>query len=576
MKTGTLILIFFLITSLTGCNIENNGNDTNAQTEKSENTVNFSHTLSATHSKVLSFDNAPFEIPGTPASLTSDALGPFDLSGSNSLHLAIDITHSDLTQYHHMIIFDNTTGAIPSSTTITEIKTQLETEILSNINFTESPLTMQASGPTSNGSTIILTAPVENGITLTQLGFNENNRTNTGIADSSTADYIYSGTMTAISNTNGNTSQTDWSIYLDQNGHQVISNNTMSLIADSYTFTLSVYKDYLNYVGTTQGTITEGDNALIMNLMPVIELNENYNTPVIDHTLISTLTRYEINFANAGSNYNLGISVNSQTEQIINLTNTQSVGGFYLNLDAGPQQISLNLYDGMHLVGSSIAAQENQYIEAGKSFNMDIAPILGITEFLLSKSGGDAQISLNIPSQVEMEVGGPGNLAGTIAITGNNNNIVEALNINGSTAQATLTGVNYGDATLTINYIELDSGDIVATCSTNITLNKNPTFSCDLRVRQPAFLEGQLISYLGLNVLDSNDEPINGAVITDMNQNVVGITGSYAFGTPGFANIIVTQDNPTFSITSADGLLTRSISVAFTSLNVTNQTVWLF
>ena len=575
MKTGTLILIFFLITSLTGCNIENNGNDTNAQTEKSENTVNFSHTLSATHSKVLSFDNAPFEIPGTPASLTSDALGPFDLSGSNSLHLAIDITHSDLTQYHHMIIFDNTTGAIPSSTTITEIKTQLETEILSNINFTESPLTMQASGPTSNGSTIILTAPVENGITLTQLGFNENNRTNTGIADSSTADYIYSGTMTAISNTNGNTSQTDWSIYLDQNGHQVISNNTMSLIADSYTFTLNVYKDDLNYIGTTQSTITEGDNSLIMNLSPVINLNNNTST-VMDHTLISTLTRYEINFGNALPHYDLGITVNNEAEQIINISSTVLSGAFYLNLSPGPQQISLNLYDGINLIGSSLAAQENQNIIAGRSIAMDIAPILGITEFLLSESGGDAQVSLNIPPQVTDEVGDASNLAGSIVITGDNNNAVESLNINGNIADATITGVNYGEAILTINYVEIDSGDIVATCSTNITLNKNPTFSCDLRVRQPAFLEGQLISYLGLNVLDSNDEPINGAVITDMNQNVVGITGSYAFGTPGFANIIVTQDNPTFSITSADGLLTRSISVAFTSLHVTNQTVWLF
>ena len=474
-----------------------------------------------------------------------------------------------------MIIFDNTTGAIPSSTTITEIKTQLETEILSNINFTESPLTMQASGPTSNGSTIILTAPVENGITLTQLGFNENNRTNTGIADSSTADYIYSGTMTAISNTNGNTSQTDWSIYLDQNGHQVISNNTMSLIADSYTFTLNVYKDDLNYIGTTQSTITEGDNSLIMNLSPVINLNNNTST-VMDHTLISTLTRYEINFGNALPHYDLGITVNNEAEQIINISSTVLSGAFYLNLSPGPQQISLNLYDGINLIGSSLAAQENQNIIAGRSIAMDIAPILGITEFLLSESGGDAQVSLNIPPQVTDEVGDASNLAGSIVITGDNNNAVESLNINGNIADATITGVNYGEAILTINYVEIDSGDIVATCSTNITLNKNPTFSCDLRVRQPAFLEGQLISYLGLNVLDSNDEPINGAVITDMNQNVVGITGSYAFGTPGFANIIVTQDNPTFSITSADGLLTRSISVAFTSLHVTNQTVWLF
>ena len=575
MKTSMFILGFFLIASLTGCNIENNGHSPTSESQDTKNTTSFTHSISATHSKSLMLDNAPFDIPGTPASLTSDALGPFDLSGSNSLHLSIDITNSDLTSHHYIIVFDNTTGVIPSSTTIAEIKASLEAEVTANISFTESPLTIQASGPASNGSTITLSAPVENGITLTQFGFDETNRTNTGIADSSTADYLYTGIMEAVSDTTGEITRADWRIYLDQDTQQVISNNNISLIADSYTFTLNVYKEDLNYVGTTQATITEGNNALTMNLMPVINLSTN-TTTIIDHSLISTLTRYEINFANALPHYDLGISVNNQAEQIINIANTHIEGAFYLQLDPGPQQISLNLYDGIHLVGTSLSTQENQFIEAGKSITMDIAPILGISEFLLSESGGDAAVSLSIPPQVIEEVGVESNLAGIITIMGSNNNASESLNINGSIAETTITGVNYGEATLTVNYIEIDSGDIVASCNTSIILTQNPAFSCDLRIRQPAFLEGQVISYLGVNIIDTNGEPISGAIIKDMNQNVVGISGSHSLGTPGYANIIVTQDNPSFTITSADGLLTGTVSVAFIPLSVSNQTVTLF
>lgn len=574
MKTTMFIPFTFFITSLLGCNIENEGNNSNTKTEETKNHVSFTHSLSATHSKVLSFDNAPFDIPGSAPSLVSDATGPFDLSGTNMLHFDIQLTTSDNASYNYPAIFDSSTGAIPSSTTISEIKASLEALLPVNISFTESPLTMTVTGPYANGSTITLTPFIENGITLTQLGFNDSNRTNTGIADSSTADYLYTGIMEAVSDTTGLITYTDWSIYLDQEGNQVISNNNMSLIADSYTFTLNVYKDDLNYIGTTQSTITEGDNSLIMNLSPVINLNNNTST-VMDHTLISTLTRYEINFGNALPHYDLGITVNNEAEQIINIASTNLSGAFYLNLSPGPQQISLNLYDGINLIGSSLAAQENQNIIAGRSIAMDIAPILGITEFLLSESGGDAQVSLNIPPQVTDEVGDASNLAGSIVITGDNNNAVESLNINGNIADATITGVNYGEAILTINYVEIDSGDIVATCSTNITLNQNPAFSCDLRIRQPAFLEGQLISYLGLNVVDINGEPINGAVITDMSQNVVGITGNHAFGTPGYTNIILTADNPTYTITSADGLLTASTSVAFAPLSVINRTVTL-
>lgn len=571
MKTRALLPSLFLAASLSGCNLESESTQANSD----ENTVSFSHSLSATHSRALDFDNAPFDIPGTPATLSSTATGPFDLSGANSLEFNVQLIDPNGAPYDYAVVLDNTTGVTPAATTLNEIQTSINATFSVNMTVVQPPLTIIAAGPLANGTSITLTPTVETGITLTDLGFAEDNRTNTGLADSSTADYLFSGTMTATSDTTGENSYADWSIYLEQDGFQVVSNSNMSLVADDYTFTLDVVKDNLHYVGTTQATVFEGDNSLIMTISPMINNMTNTST-VVDHSLISTLTRYDIYYLNAQPSYDLGISINNQTEQLISIADTHDTATFFLDLTAGPQQISLNLYDGINLIGSSLPEQENQDVVAGRSISMDIAPILGIAEFSLSETGGSAQISMNIPPQVSDEVGGSANLAATLSIQGDTNNIAaEPFTITDAIADIQLTSLHYGDALLTINYLEIDTGDVIATCDTNITIDQDPTFQCDLNVRQPALLEGELLSYLGLNVSDINGEPIIGATITDVNNDLVGVTGSHAFGTPGYANLTLTTGSHTFTITSSDGMLTGSTTVSVTHLEVLNQSVTL-
>lgn len=571
MKTKSLLFSLALAVGLSGCNLGNEAH----QKSGDENTVNFSHNLTATHSRALDFDNAPFDIPGTPASLMGTAAGPFDLSGVNMLHFSVQITDSTMTTYESTVTLDNTTGAVPAATTLAEVAASFAASLPANIAITQPPLNLSAIGDFSNGSTITLIPITQTGITLATLGFSENNRANTGIADSSTADYLFSGTMFATSDTTGETKSANWSIYLEQDGFQVVSNSNMSLVADDYTFTLDVVKDNLHYIGTTQATVHEGDNSLSMLISPVINYISSTSS-VVDHSLISTLTRYDIYYLNAQPSYDLGISINSETEQLISIADTHDTATFFLDLTSGPQQISLNLYDGINLIGSSLPEQENQDVVAGRSITMDIAPILGIAEFSLSETGGSAQISINIPPQVSDEVGGSANLAATLSIQGGTNNIAAApFTITDATADILLTSLHYGDAMLTINYLEIDSGDVIATCEADIMIHQDPTFQCDLNVRQPALLEGELLSYLGLNVSDSNGEPISGATITNTNNELVGVTGTHAFGTPGYVNLTLTTGSHNFTISSSDGLLTNFITVNVTHLEVINQSVFL-
>ena len=571
MNIKEMLIAASLVVSITGCNILENSEDN----PKANSSVTFDHSMNSVVKRSLDFDNAPFVIDGTPAVLTGTNIGPFDFA-SRTLHFSVEHTDSEGVFTHMPVVLDETIGLDPNTITLTEVVTHLNTFLSPNFSVSESPFTITPTMENPNGGTMLLSPMFEDGITLAQLGFEENNRLTQGVADIPSSDYLFTGTMDVQPIGGGTAMSIPWSVYLDQETFLVQSNNAITLEAGDYDFSLIVSKSGVQYAGTAQATVAQGSNNFAMTLTPVVG-EQNISATHSDSSLLSTLTRYEIEYLDAAPHQELGVSINGAPEQLISFTQIIDPVGFYLDLDAGLQQITLNLYDGPNLIGTSKTLQENQTVVAGQTINMDIVPIAGVAEFTMSEGGGTADVIMNIPPSIISEVGDELNLAGTLSLIGDTNSIIATpFTVSAGNANFTLSDVQYGDATLSLQFIEIDTGDVVAVCADSVTLSSNTNFlSCDFNVRARALLEGQLLSYVGLTVLTFDGEPANGATIRDENANVIGITGTSEFGTPGFVNLELPQGPHNLDIMSSDEQSFMFLPLNLILLDVSNESVTL-
>ncbi|MEH6345418.1 MAG: hypothetical protein V7785_10055 [Bermanella sp.] len=582
-----------LLLGLSGCNITDNSGDT----ENDQVQVSFEHSIDSIYqktlpasgrsfnsvmagSRALDFDNAPFFIEGTPATLVSTSVGPFDLSGANALNFNIEVSDINNTTNSYSIILDNVVGATPAATTASEVMDVINAMIGLDIIASNEPLTLTGTEQGGNGNTITLTATNESGFTLTQLGFDAGNRINTGIEDKDSADYVLTGWLTARSLTTAVETNMEWSVYLDTETFTVVSNSTALLTPDQYDFSLLVSKGDLHYAASFQDTVIEGENSLPMELTPVLG-GITTNLSVTDNNLISGLTRYEIDFDASEfsglSDYSLGVSINGSGEQIFQAHQIIDPIDVYLNLESGAQNIVLYLYEGLNLVGTSVEAQEDQVVLAGQTINMDIAPLTGTTELIITENGGSASVTMPVPFEITNEVGNENNLTGLLALVGEKNNILNVpFTVSGGIANFVVEGVQFEDALFSLTFIETDTGDTVAVCSSEVTLTAlQQTLQCNINLRKRALVTGHLLATLGLTVLTMQGEPANGAVIRDNDNNILGVTGSALFGTPGFVSINLIQGDQYFNISNSDNTSSTSVGLTFEPLEIKNFTIWL-
>lgn len=593
MEIGKSLGLVALLLGLSGCNITENSGDT----ENDQVQVSFEHSIDSIYqktmptsgralnsvmagSRALDFDNAPFFIEGTPATLVSTSVGPFDLSGANVLNFNIEVSDINSTTNTYSIILDNAVGATPAATTASEVMDVINAMIGSDIIASNVPLTLTGTEQGGNGNTITLTATNENGFTLTQLGFDAGNRINTGVEDKDSADYVLTGWLTARSLTTAVETNMEWSVYIDTETFTVVSNSTALLTPDQYDFSLLVSKGDLHYAASFQDTVIEGENSLPMELTPVLG-GITTNLSVTDNNLISGLTRYEIDFDasefSALSDYSLGVSINGSGEQIFQAHQIIDPIDVYLNLESGAQNIVLNLYEGPNLVGTSVEAQEDQVVLAGQTINMDIAPLTGTTELIITENGGSASVTMPVPFEITNEVGNENNLTGLLALVGEKNNIVNVpFTVSGGIANFVVEGVQFEDALFSLTFIETDTGDTVAVCSSEVTLTAlQQTLQCNINLRKRALVTGHLLATLGLTVLTMQGEPANGAIIRDSDNNILGVTGSALFGTAGFVSINLIQGYHDLNISNSDDSSSTSVGMTFEPLEIKNFTIWL-
>lgn len=398
------------------------------------------------------------------------------------------------------------------------------------------------------------------------------------LAKAFTSEQILRGELsaTAIGGDNNGVVETyTWTIYMDDATLDAESNLTLDLDPGNYDFELLVAKGSQQYAGYANFDIADGTNDVPMTVKPII------GDAVIDVTIIDELAdfkfQYDVSELSGFTVPSMGIQIDSNTEQIFTINPVTGMSNSFLNLPEGQHELSLRLYDANVQVGKSIIEQQNKTVIPGLDLVMDIVPLHGETQFLLTENGGDANVTVNIPLEVVSEVGGVDNLVGVLAIVGTKNSLQESdLNfveqIDGSfQANLVLTDLQYEDVAIGLTFTDKTSADQIADCSNTWTLNNlNQTFVCNVSLIRRAVVTGSLMSVLGINVLNEEGEPAVGVVITDNNDNVLGITGSGAYGSAGYFKAYLKAGDYEITGTDSNSNLSDTQMVNLSALEVNN------
>lgn len=567
---------------ISGCNQASNSSaaansDHSPQLTSEAVTIGIDYKLNALHANQLTrsaeFVAGETSQPGTPALLVSTTAGPYNFSNGNQITFHLDHTSATGEFVSYPISLSQSIAAVAEFSSEEEVALAIQSQVGSDLIITHSPLKIQGTGGNSAGATLQIMPISDTGISLMDLGFADSNRLNTGSETITSADYIFTGTLNTNNTTTGEFLSFDWSIYVDDTTFEVQSNQSILLTPGDYTFDLLVQNNDFHYVAASTQTITSGTSSIAMTIAPVIG-NQNLNLDVTEQSLPSTLTRYQFYYPTEQlvnlSPARMGIVINEGAETLYDFNPGTGLSDVYLNLDSGAHKIELFLYNGAVLIGRSIPLQENQTISAGQSLAMDIVPQYGEVQLILTENGGTANLNFIVPPQVDVEAGGPHNVRGKVTIVSPRNPLQEftfdtPLNPEG----IALTNLHYDNITLVIEFEEVDSGDILAICSIEWSLQQLAENAfCNLNLRRKSVIAGNILSSIALNVTNNNSEPMAGIVIKDQNENILGITGNSAFGTPGYLKIDTIPGTYTFTAINPAGLEEGSVFITTQALEL--------
>jgi len=380
---------------------------------------------------------------------------------------------------------------------------------------------------------------------------------------------------TAIGGNNNGQSETfPWTIYLDEDTLEAASNNTLVLPPGNYDFELLLTSGNQQYAGYINADIIDGENDLSMIIKPVIG-DGILNVNVIDQMAFFKF-QYDQDELASLTDPNISIQVDNGAEQIFAINPLTGMSNLFVNLPAGSHDLKLKLYDGGVQVGKSITEQESQTITYGTDLNMDIVPLHGEVQFILTEDGGDASLNVNIPAEVVDEVGGVNNLSAALALVGIKNPLQEsALTFyeqpDGSyKAVAYLTDLQYEDVAVSVRFVENSSSEEIAVCNANWELSsQSEIFTCDISLLRRAVITGNIMAVLGVNVFDEGG-PVSGAVITDEGGNILGISGSGPYGTNGYLKLYMKPGNYMLTATDPQTQKVQTVMANLSSLDIEN------
>jgi len=383
-----------------------------------------------------------------------------------------------------------------------------------------------------------------------------------GVFDDVTVNLL-TGSMQVENLDEGTSEVFSWTVNLDEdNLSNVQSLKTLQLAPGNYAFYLLLDSDNSQYVGETIYTVTDGEAALIpMTIRPVI------GDQIADVTILNTLIDFEFSYsqselASAGlSDPSIGITVDGGTEMIFDIDPTTGLSeSMNLNLSPGVYDFSLRLFDTGAQVGKSAdGAGTGLTVAPGFDVSLDIVPLFGEVGVALTVEGGDAVFDVLVPDEVVEEAGGLSGLEAVMSVVGTNNPLQEVtLNLGlheaGYTDIVGLSDMYFGDVNVELSFTDLSTSDSLGSCVDTITLSDTQSFfECKLTLNRRSLVGGNILSTLGVTVIDENGAPVSGATIS-VDGVDTAITDSGAFSAPGYSKLTLVPGDHTIEASFGDSI----------------------
>ena len=502
----------------------------------------------------------------SPPLLAATQSGPWDFSGSNALWFNLKYTAVNGQTQTYNIVLDQTvtTRDMPEETLASEVYFRISETIGDILEISQGPITFK--GPSDMGGRIELVPTIEQNITLTDLGFNTDNRISEG--GSSVDGHFYTGTLTIYDTVNHTSTYEPWSIFIEFDTMDIIHNSTLNLPPGSYELTLIVSQGKEQYVGANSLTVEEESEIdLVMNLTPAVG-----NTD-LDIETISVYSQLKVNFSVSQlanmSNPLLGIEINDTEEFVFSISKTEATNHFYLDTLANIHSFEFRLYDGNNLLGKSASILADDAFEDDYNTPIQVYPL--ITEIDIELDTGTTNISqmnLKIPADIIDTMGDANDIKLKLDVFGitDETQSMEIIDLiledEHYLASLSFEYQYFQTATVSIQFLNKISGVNLGGCSGSWQLiSFDHTFACNAVVVDDDILYTHLNSTLVINTLSIYGNPISGIIIKDQNQQQLGVTGSVN-GTDGYLKVNLQPGDYTIEgYLDSESVVTKSFTI---------------
>ncbi len=505
--------------------------------------------------------------------LTATTIGPFDLSGDNNLWFNILYTDESDNTSSYQIKLDSTVGADPAQTTQSEIYTTITGIVGDDLIIDQTPLTIKA--PLDATGTLELVADIELGMTLTGLGFAEDNRLSNGEGNGSGEQF--SGTLTVYNQLLNEYQYFPWSIYIEQEGFSVLSNSTLTLAPGSYTLSLLVSNLTRQYGG--EGVIEVGEDNQVdfaLQLAPVVG---SVNGEVED---ISTYSQVQVQFTLSQLEEidvpRLGIFVNGESEYIFDISKTETVNRFYLDTLESVDYFHLKFYDDIQLMAKSDSFNSDVLFDSDETVSVELYPLISEVNFSFENNQEyPSQITLRVPAEIIDELGLIEDITTSITIVGTETPYqqytLEQLSEVDDWYQAT-TSIDissFESIEFELEFIDTETQGVLGGCSSSWEVSSfAQTLICASKVVGDNVVYTSLKSVVSINTISILGNPMAGVIIEDQYDQVWGISGNTGSSQGYLSFRVLPGDYQLTGTLDGEVVISKSITVqALEAKNIT-------
>lgn len=358
------------------------------------------------------------------------------------------------------------------------------------------------------------------------------------------------GVLEAENLRSGETIVLNWRGEVDEENFKVISHSTFALRSDMYKLSMTIEYDNYKYVGNINSAyVEEGQiNNLVFNLIPVIG-DDTFTVATENMPML----RYKFKTDELASITNPIIKVtvdNGAQSDALVINKDTGIVPSYFNYDEGEHTVDIEFYDGDLLIGRTQELSRKINIVGGQDVEVNIVPIYGDAIITTLPETGTKRFVFHIPSVIIEEVGGnTANLKTVFKIAaGQFNQGVER-----EIEFVEMPGLPYYAAEIEVTDLRADQNEYMyslefydraddyllgSATSVGTIDTREVHHNMQIKLKRRAFIVGNLLNVIGINVYDESDRPVTGAPVF-LNGEFVGITGTIAETTAGYFKLYV-------------------------------------